>query len=59
MNNNVVTYNANGNAIEEKDVKFTLPLSADLNRQVEEKAKQLGLKKIPYIRMILSQIVNE
>lgn len=59
--NNVITYNANGNSNceIEKDVKFTLVLPADLNKKVVDEASSLGLSKLSYIRMILSQSVNK
>ena len=50
--------NANGD-LKEEDVKFTLKLSSDLNKKVTDKANELGLSKLAYIRMILSQIVNK
>lgn len=58
---NVITYNVNGNANveEEKDVKFTLSLPSDLNAKVVAKGKKMGLSKLAYIRMILSQSVEE
>jgi len=59
MNNNILTVNLNGNCKVEKDVRFSVSLSSELNRNVEAKAKELGLTKMSYIRMILSQSVKE
>lgn len=56
--NKIITYNGNGNANVEQDVKFTLKLSPDLNKKVVAKASELGISKLSYIRMILSKSVN-
>jgi predicted DNA-binding protein len=41
------------------DVRFTLPLSAELNRKIVSEAKRYGLTKTAYIRMILSQAIEK
>lgn len=62
MSDNVITVNVNNNSNiqEEKDVRFTLPLSEDLDAKVKKKAKEAGFKtKIAYIRYLLTQEVNK
>lgn len=60
---NLITCNINGLLNkEDKDdevVKFTLKLPSSLNQKVVDEASKLGLSKLSYIRMILSQAVNK
>lgn len=43
---------------DDDDVKFTLPLSKELNKKVVAEAKKYGLTKNAYIRFILEQVVE-
>lgn len=45
--------------LKEELVKFTLKLPVPLDTEVKKKAKELGLSKLSYIRMVLSKEVNK